>query len=216
MTSSNAKRRLALAAVALFAGAAAAQQYVTRSDVEAFFNARFTGAAAIQNHKVEPPDAAVLESGLSVRANIRPFNFFNGRHYCVDDFHLLGIADDEIVDPTFPLEATLQSTYDATAQYTSQMWLDGAALAVESTPVKRLNPAVGQGWWIAFGKIAAPGELAAGFHEFRLVLSNPVLDPFSGSFDNTIGFCVDPSGSPACRLQEDDKPIVGLPCGGGS
>src|SRR5688500_60000 len=65
---------------------------VTRGDAMAVFQASQNGGRAIVNHS---PRSLGAPADIELRATIRPLagEGFDGRHYCVDDWHTIVLAD---------------------------------------------------------------------------------------------------------------------------
>lgn len=125
-----------------------------------------------------------------LRAAIRPFSSYSGRHYCVDDWHVLLIAWIAGGDSSFTYE-------DAVADLSSvvtDLKLDGVSLSTIRTSIKRfLNPerfGLEEAYYLQIGTLVAPGGLTVGTH----VLSEVSSDGGKGKAK----FYVDASGTGAC------------------
>jgi hypothetical protein len=132
--------------------------------------------------------------GLVGQATIRPFDAFDGAHYCVDDWHVIAIAVFEGGDSSFSIKDALPSL-DGTMNTFS---LDGVSLELQRTPVTPfLNPepfGFENAYGFQEGRIMSPDELSVGSHTLGVVSLNAITDPF----ENTLEFHVDPADSATC------------------
>jgi hypothetical protein len=186
---------LSLVAFALVPGfhASAASGQVTKGDVEAILHTVANGGA-IFFHEHPVPGFEDYP-----RAAITPLSFHSGTHYCVDDWHVVRIAYNNVVDNVFfftkeQVIADLEAT-------TVTLTLDGVTLPAIRTPIIMLNAAAQQrfdlpGPSFAFqtGSILSPEALSIGDHTAGLVITDPVFGPFQDSST----FTVDPSGTGVC------------------
>jgi hypothetical protein len=175
-------------AVVLPSTAQANSPGVTRGDAEAVFQALQNGAQAIRVN-----GGGMLEGApVQPRARISPL--VSGRRFCASDWHVIAVA---FLD-AFPQSE--QAHAQAAADFSSlvvQLQLDGAPLALETTALKRIDPTFTQltvgagqaGYWIQFGAIMSPTDLAVGAHTLQL-LGTFALAP--------VTFFIDPAGSAAC------------------
>lgn len=190
-------RHLLLLSLVVFAfvprsQASAASGLVTQGDVEAILHADPLGAILFHEHPV--PGFEDFP-----RAAITPLSFFNGTHYCVDDWHVVRITDSLSVDNVFFFTKE-QAIADLEAN-TVTLTLDGVTLPVTRTPITMLNTAQQQffglpGPTVQFqtGSILSPAALSVGDHTAGLFITDPVFGPFTDSST----FTVDPSGTGAC------------------
>jgi hypothetical protein len=142
---------------------------------------------------VAPPGSPLLHSIRPIKA------FFDGRHYCTLDWHLITIAyftsaEELNLSTNNEVKAFLEAT-------TVTFSLDGVPTpAAETTSVKAANSEFtgavppGEWFWRAWGNFYAPGVLPVGKHS----LTGSGTDPI-GSFKlDRITFYIDPVGSGAC------------------
>ncbi|SRR6266487_1711335 len=164
----------------------------TKGDAKAVLNAFGNGGWAVINH------SDVARRGVvDKQIQIRPFDFFDGRHYCAPDWHTIAIADIEGGDRPFTRQQAEALIADLAVQFT----LDGAPLAISQTAVKRfLNPqlfALQAAFYSQWGRVMQPSDLAVGEHALSVRMTNA-----SGSqiyFENTINFFMDAEGTGVCR-----------------
>ena len=186
---------LAVAMMAIGTGGAQAREPVTFGDVQAQFEAAESGGGVIITKKgletAIPPASPLLHSIRPIKA------FFDGRHYCTLDWHLITIAlfgtPDEFGLSTQEFKAFLGAT-------TITFKLDGTAIpAAESTAVKTsffelFGSVPGETFWRAWGNFYAPGVLPVGAHS----LTGWGTDPLGTFKLDRITFYIDPAGSGAC------------------
>lgn len=178
----------------LFGSAVAAgRRRATRGSAQAVLEAFGNGGWAVINHSRV---ARARRGPASTQIHIRPFDFFDGRHYCELDWHTIVIADVEGGSKGFPRTQAAALIADTRVQFT----LDGAPLELSQTAVKRFNNPQWFGLEAAFysqwGRVMQPSDLAVGEHILRCLMTNA-----SGSqifFDNTINFFIDAEGAGAC------------------
>jgi hypothetical protein len=169
---------------------------ITRGDVEAVFNAFLTGGRTIlfrgQAKVVEGAPADFVGS----QGAIRPFGGtpFDGKHYCVDDWHVILIAQFDGGDKSYTRKDAIAYVSQVVVSFT----LDGVPLAGDRTPIKRFLAPQGFGLDEAYGfqagRIMSPDELSVGAH----ALGVTVHDPVYGDYADGIQFFVDPSNSVTC------------------
>src|SRR6266536_433038 len=159
----------------------ARRRRATRGDAQALLNAFGNGGWAVINHD----RVARARRGPANRTiQIRPFDFFNDRHYCELDWHTIVLADIEGGARPYPR----QQAEAIIADLRVELALDGTPLALSQTPVIKFNNAQ------LF--VIEPSDLAVGQHTLRGLMTNA-----SGSdvyFDNTINFFIDAVGTGAC------------------
>ena len=194
-------RQRACIAVLLFAlvGSAASiaganSSRSTEGDARAVLNAFGNGGWAILGHS--PTSMGAPAAGLVGSATvIRPFAFFNGRHYCVLDWHVAVIAWIDGGDRAF----TRQDAEGSLGQIVQTFWVDGAPVETERTPIKRFlrdTSAFGfaEAYYFQEGRLLAPDDLAVGTHTIRV----QSIDSTGVIFDNTVTVHVDAAGTGAC------------------
>jgi hypothetical protein len=173
--------------------ASAASGLVTKGDVEAILHT-VTSGGGILFHAHPVPGFEDYP-----RAAITPLSFHSGTHYCVDDWHVVRIAESNSVDNVFfftkeQVIADLEAT-------TVTLTLDDVTLPAIRTPIIMLNAADQQRFGLpgpafAFqtGSILSPAALSVGDHTAGLVATDPVF----GTLQDASTFTVDPSGTGAC------------------
>jgi len=170
---------------------AGAEDFGSRGDAQADLKAFGNGGWAILNHS---PSGLGAAADVDIRFEIRPVEFFEGRHYCVEDWHVILVAWIEGGDASFSRD----DAYSRLNAVTLSFVLDGAPLATTRGPIKPwLNPQYFQ-WETAYyfqeGRIMSPAELSVGSHELELsaVTAGELVYEFQ------ITFAVDPPGTGAC------------------
>jgi hypothetical protein len=158
-------------------------QRISRGEAEAVFNTGFTGGLHGRGAP-DDPDQQVA---------IKPF-FENGRHYCVEDWHvlLLGLAVDEASNG-------VTNVGEAKALFAPTVMtfvLDGNPFETTRLPVKPILIDPHEKVFVLVqGRVVGPDELAAGSHTLTVTVEN---DPVEGSFAFTSQFFVDEAGTGAC------------------
>jgi len=173
--------------------ASAASSRVTKGDVEAILHALTSGGGILFHEHPVPgfedyPFAAIT-----------PLSNYNGTHYCVDDWHVVRIADANSVDnDVFFTKEQVIADLKAT---TITLTLDGVTLPAIRTPIRMLNAAAqhrlgfpGPTFAFQAGSILSPAALGVGQHRAGLVLTDPAF----GTFQDSSTFIVDPSGTGVC------------------
>ena len=162
-----------------------------KGDAEAVLEAFGNGGLAVIN-----PSKSAQGGPADRQIQIRPFGFFDGRHYCVLDWHTILIADIEGGDSSFRQQEAEAAIADLSVHFT----LDGAPLETTQTPVKRFLNSQLFGLDVAFysqwGRVMKPSDLPVGEHTLSVRMTNG-----SGSqtfFENTIKFFIDAEGTGAC------------------
>lgn len=170
---------------------ASASGFVTRGDVEAILHAGPTNVGFhdfLNGHPVPGFDDGS-------RARISPFSGESGgKHYCVDDWHLIQVDFENVVDNItfFTREQAIADLEAATVTFT----LDGVTFPSIRTPIVQLSPNFFDQTAFAFGtgNILSPSALSAGQHTAGALVSDPVF----GTFQTASTFIVDPSGTGIC------------------
>ena len=190
------KRLIYLFVIAALVGAGAAAANatrVTKGDAESVLNAFGNGGWAIQNHSKTLKGAP--SQGLPGLVAIRPFSGtpFNGAHYCALDFHTIVIADIE-----YGPEKAASAAIDA---LDVSMTLDGAALALTQTPVKRFLGDGGSAdeFYSQYGRVMAPADLALGAHSLSVVETYPAGPIPTGSCSTSTRRALACAGRPKWR-----------------
>ncbi len=169
---------------------------VTKGDAQAVLNAFPNAGRIIRRQQIVQTNSP---ADPELKATIRPFSFpgspFNGRHYCVEDWHVIVVALITGGDRSF-------SHQDAVAdlsQFTLAFTLDGTELPTNRGPVKRfLDPSsFEEGWEEAYcfqqGALRSPGELAVGSHSVSYTEVGP-----DGLSEDGITFFIDSPGEDGC------------------
>jgi hypothetical protein len=165
---------------------------VKRGDVEAVFEAFGNGGWAVLRHSKAAHGAPADELGS--HGAIRPFQPWDGRHLCAEDWHVILIADIEGGDTSFSEHDAKEIMSTITVTFT----LDGAVLTTKRTAIKRfLNPelfGLEEAYYFQEGRIMSPDDLTVGQHQLncRMTAAGVVV------FDGGIQFTVDPAGGTAC------------------
>ncbi len=173
---------------------ASASGFVTQGDVESILHNSPTGVGFhgfFNGHPVPNFDDGS-------RARISPLSGESGgKHYCVDDWHLIQIDFEEGVDNInfFTREQAIANLEAITVTLT----LDGATFPSIRTPIIPSNQEINQisqvtGFIFATGNILSPSALSVGQHTAGIVVNDPTF----GSFQDASTFIVDPSGTGIC------------------
>jgi hypothetical protein len=156
-----------------------------------------TGRLIVANRgQVDPSQADFIDS----YGSIRPFegSDWDGRHFCVEDWHVILAAWADGGDATFDHQRAEQVIAPVTMSFT----LDGQPLATTRTPIQRfvvpsaLDPSVERAWYFQQGRIMSPTDLSVGQYELSFTLANTPNPADSGT--QGITFFIDPAGSDAC------------------
>jgi hypothetical protein len=168
-----------LVAVALLVGspAGAASTRITRSDAVAVLK------AATRGEDLDP----------NVRVRISPFadSVWDGRHFCVEDWHVIMVTWVERGDASF----TKQEAESRLNSVMISFVLDGRPLATTRTKVVRYlhpEPAV-KAYAFSEYRIMAPTDLSVGAHTLEFTATFP-----GGSEGSQITFSIDAAGTGAC------------------
>jgi hypothetical protein len=125
---------------------------------------------------------------------IKPFAAWDGMHFCVNDWHVLLIAEFDGGDKSY----TIKDARSYLSQVDNLFYLDGNPVRTSRTPIKRLLPPP-NGLEKAYGfqtfTIMTPRDLQVGQHTFNV----HVVDPVYGNADLAITFYVDDSNSSTCN-----------------
>jgi hypothetical protein len=169
-----------LVAVPLLVGspAGAASARITRSDAEAVFKAATRG----------------VDLDPDVRVRILPLedSVFDGRHYCVEDWHVIMVTWVEGGDASF----TRQEAESRLNSVMISLVLNGLPLATTRTKVVRYlhpEPPAVKAYAFSEGRIMAPTDLSVGSHTLAYTATFP-----GGSEGSQITFRIDAAGTGAC------------------
>jgi hypothetical protein len=173
---------------------ASGRRRVTRGDAQAVLNAFPNAGRIIRRQQIVQTNTP---ADPELKATIRPFSFpgspFDGRHYCVEDWHVIVVAMITGGDRSF-------SEQDAVAdlsQFTLAFTLDGAELPTDRGPVKRfLDPTpfgFAEAYFFQQGALRAPSELSVGSHSVSYTEDSPL-----GHYEDGISIFIDPAGEEGC------------------
>ena len=160
---------------------------VTRGDVQATLQSWNTGVRAVLF--TSGSVAAAQLDGVQ-RGRIIPAA--DGRHYCVEDWHVVLLSWVTGGDEAF----TYQDALADLSGISTAFILDGRTLSTTETPVvRRVVPSIGSiDFGYAVGSILSPDDLGIGEHTLTTVFTFP--DGSTETF--TITFYMDPPGAGAC------------------
>jgi hypothetical protein len=177
--------------VATIGTANASPVRVTQGDAQSILDAFGNGGWAVllnsgQGVQADGP------TDLEVRAAIRPLPFYAGRHYCVDDWHVLLLALFDGGDASY----TYQDAVTVLGPISLDLKLDRRSLTTTRTSIKRfLNPqqfGFEEAYYWQQGTLVPPGGLTVGAHQLAGTLSGGAHGTGNAKF------YVDPSGTGAC------------------
>jgi hypothetical protein len=165
---------------------------VTQGDVQALFQAFENGGWAILLHS---PPAQGAPADANIRGEIRPLPFHDGRHYCVEDWHIIVVAIVDGGDASFGYQDAEARLDPVMVSFT----LDGVPLPTTRTVIKPFLAAELFGLERAYafqeGRIMAPSDLSVGSHQ---LVSTIVFSPGEPPEVREITFFVDAPGTGAC------------------
>lgn len=182
-------------AVVLSAVPASAYEPVKEGDVRAQFQAVENGGAVVFDRfgpeNTIPPASPLLHS-------IRPIKeFFDGRHYCTLDWHLITLAifflPEEVSLSSQEVRAILRASV-VTFELDNVLTPAAETTAVKTANSEFFGSIPGETFWRAWGNFYAPGVLAVGKHS----LTGTFTSPIGGFKLDKITFFIDPVGSGAC------------------
>jgi hypothetical protein len=156
---------------------------ISKGEAEAILHARVNGGFHGQGAPV--PSSQVI---------VNPFSA-NGRHYCVEDWHVLtvALAVNEAEDGVTSV-GQAKALFEPTVM---TFVLDGAPLETTRQPVKPfLRDAPLKGYALVQGRVVAPSELAVGIHNLTVTIENDPLNPEVQM--PTSQFFIDAAGTGAC------------------
>ncbi len=171
---------------------ASSRRRVTRGDAQAVLEAFPNAGRIIRSRQIVQTNSP---ADPQLKASIRPFSGspFDGRHYCVEDWHVVVVAMITGGDRSF-------SEQDAIAdlrQFTLAFTLDGAELPTDRGPVKRfLDPTpfgFEEAYFFQQGALLSPSELSVGSHSVSYTEDGPL-----GHYEDGITIFIDPAGQGAC------------------
>jgi hypothetical protein len=174
---------------------------VRRGDAEAVLQAA-GGAGRVINRTFTAKFGNPADVGL--RATIRPFSNpdlpFNQRHYCVEDWHVIVVAEISGGPGNFSHQDAASELDPVTITFT----LDGTPLGnTTRTSIRHFadpGPFAAQfglvwdkGFYFQEGRVMSPDQLAVGQHTLSFTAVSP-----TGQDQDSITFFIDPAGQGAC------------------
>jgi hypothetical protein len=164
---------------------------VTQGDAQALFEAFENGGWAILLHS---PTAQGAPADVNIRGEIRPLAFNDGRHYCVEDWHVILLGIIVGGDASFTRQDAEALLNPVTVSFT----LDGVPLPTTRTAIKPFLAAeqfeLEKAYAFQEGRIMAPTDLSVGSHQLVATVSEPGLP----TDVLEITFFVDASGTGVC------------------
>jgi hypothetical protein len=170
---------------------------VTRGTAEAVLQA-FGGAGRIIRRNTNVQTGTPGDP--DIKASIRPFSgtVFDGRHYCVEDWHVILISFVSVGDQSFTQQQAASELNPIVITFT----LDGAELATTRTAIRRFldtsifedELGVERAFFFSQGRVMSPADLSVGSHS----LSFTAVDPVEGESGDQITFFIDAPGTGAC------------------
>jgi hypothetical protein len=162
------------------------------------------GGWAVRLHSTVVLEGAPTDFLRDSKTRIGPVSFFNQKHYCVLDWHVISLA---LIWGNVPGESlTNTQIFDIMAGIKTVFTLDGTTLVTSRTPAKRFTNADFAGGTDNFyaneGRIMAPTDLTVGRHTLQAVGFQTGLKP------ETIGkisFFIDSAETGTCI---GDDPIA--------
>jgi hypothetical protein len=168
---------------------------ITRGDVQAVLEALPTGGMVVL---IRASDSAVVHAAPveGTRGEIRPLPAWDGRRYCVDDWHVLLLGWFAGGDQSFSRQDA-EGLSGISLSFTLAHNGSSEALDTVRTPIKRILAPGFFGWDKGYGfqegKIMSPDELGVG--EYTLT----VVSEIGGStYETSNQFFIDPSDSVTC------------------
>jgi hypothetical protein len=168
--------------------ASASSDRITQGEAQAWYNAGPSGASAILFRTGGHALGAFPYSG----ADIRPY-FENGIHYCVLDWHMIGLI-------VYDTRGTKQEASASFEPLVLTFTLDGQDLATERTPVKAVSDPsfldADKAFFVQQGTVLSPSDLTTGSHTLTLTSFNPANPDDNFTLESQ--FYVDAAGTGAC------------------
>jgi hypothetical protein len=179
---------MSIALISLFSGApvGAVSARVTQGDVEAVLQSWNTGRLALL---LTSNSAAAAQLDGNERGRL--FFGSDGRHYCVQDWHVVLTSWVTGGDKSF----TYQDAVADLASTSTSYFLDGVILPTQQTPlVRRVGSTLDEvDYGYAVGSLLAPADLGVGGHTLTIIFF------FDGSSSqSTVSFYMDAAGTGAC------------------
>jgi hypothetical protein len=170
---------------------------ITRGDVQALLEAMPTGGTAVLFRASET--AAVSAAPVEgTRGAIRPLPDWDGRHYCVDDWHVILLGWFAGNTESFTRQEAVEALSGISMSFSVTGDGYSGVLDTVRTPIKPLLAPEFFGWDEGYGfqegRVMSPDELGVGEYTLTVAVA------FDGShvFDLSSGFFIDPSDSAAC------------------
>jgi hypothetical protein len=169
-----------------------ARARIDRGVVQAVFEAFTTGGFSVLLHGGMVRGAPADDFGS--HGAIRPFQPWNGLHFCAEDWHVILIATIEGGDQSF----TRQDADRLLSGTKITFNLDGVELVTSRTAIKRFLDPARFGLEVAYafqeGRLMSPGDLSPGDHTLSVVAAEPGQPVFA----NAITFSIDPASAGTC------------------
>lgn len=188
------------AMAAAFAGPVQANsERVTRGDAEALHQAFNNGGWAVVLNGGEIIEGAPADFMADSAGRILPNALWNGRHFCELDWHVVSAAISEGNQP--PNQSrTVKDIRDFLDTATVDIRLDGTSIPLDRSATKRTtNPErIGAtvAFYVDFGRVMAPDEIAVGAHTLQLIASRGGRPPMAMP---PITFHIDAAGTGTCH-----------------
>ena len=166
-------------------------QRITEGDCRAILNAFGNGGRAIllRGGTAEGAPADFLGS----HGSIRPFDHWNNRHFCQEDWHVILIAMFDGGDRTY----TMQQFQEGADRTEVRFTLDGQSLETVRTAVRHFEGTLfgfEEAYYFQQGRIMSPNDLAVGDHR----LEETSTENGRVISRDRIRFTIDEAGTGAC------------------
>ena len=177
---------LALIPLVPWVHALADSAHVTKGDIEAALHSWETGSRAVFFTSNSMRAASI--DGFQ-RGRIAPNS--DGRHYCVEDWHLVQVAWAAGGDKSY----TYQSALADLSGITNTFRLDDTTLPITQTPITRrvVSSFFENEYGYAVGSFLSPSDLSIGAHMLTFITTFP-----DESFEVDITFYIDAPGTGVC------------------
>lgn len=166
-------------------------QRITRGNAESILNAFGNGGRVIllRGGTAEGAPADHLGS----HGSIRPFEDWNNRNFCQEDWHVILVAVHDGGDRSF----TMQQFREEANTIVVRLVLDGELLDTVRTPAKHFEGSefgLDEAYYFQEGRIMSPDALSVGQH----TLEGTMTQNGNVFFQGQITFFIDPAGTGAC------------------
>jgi hypothetical protein len=164
---------------------------ITRGNAESVLNAFGNGGRVIllRGGTAQGGPADFLGS----HGSIRPFEEWNNRSFCQEDWHVILVAAFDGGDRSF----TMQQFRESAASVVVRLVLDGEPLDTVRTPAKHFEGSAfgfDEAYYFQEGRIMAPADLSVGQH----TLEGTMTESGNVFFQGQITFSIDAAGTGAC------------------